>query len=1192
MSSHLALVRFFFTEVFPSRWSSRRGFPRLLALVVGLSAARAATPVPTPVDYAAEIKPILLTRCYACHGGLQQKAGLRLDTGVLARRGGKSGAAVVPGDVAKSLLFARVTATNASERMPQEGDPLKPEQIELLRRWIAQGAVSPAGEKGEPDPREHWAFQPPVRPAVPALAALPANSGAETRAAIRNPLDAYIAAEHRQHGLTALPEAGKGVVLRRVYLDLIGLPPTREELQAFLADARTDAYERVVERLLDDPRHGERWARHWMDLWRYADWFGRRMVPDVWNSAPQIWRWRDWIVRSLNTDRGYDRMLREMLAADEVAPGDDDAVVATGYLVRNWYALNPNQWMRDNVKHTGKAFLGLTFNCAHCHDHKYDPITQRDYFGFRAFFEPIYPRQDRVPGEADPGKYQDYDYSTLRKIVRTGLVRVFDQKADAPTWFYTGGDERNRVTNRPPVQPSMPGFLGGDSVRLQEIALPLAAYYPGMRAVNQATELAQRREAITTAETELAVAKKAATEIPAALREAVKKAETALEEATEKAAESGQPAALEGKQSLVLDATTGRRVLNHPLAGLPALPEGTAIRWQMKLLLDGNANVQLAKDTQAGLTAAYVAFTKGRILAYQPGTTKEAEVGKYDQTAKQDTFNVALVLEPKADCALLTVTSLSDQAVLVKGVPTAINGWNPVTNKNQGLMLDVHAGTVVAFDELVVTLPGAATPAVRIDFEPPKYADGKDVAGVDGWEVSKFCAAPATSVVSATACAPGLRELQQTVTQARQAVAARALPVAAAEAKLAAARTELASATARIAAEGAKYGAGGVARATLTTNQIDTLVRAASRAEREAAVRANEAKLAAGNLALAQAEGLPMTDKTRAAAIKTAGKTVTDSGTALAAAKAALGDEKKATTYTPLSPVYPPKSTGRRRALAEWIGAKENPLTARVAVNHIWAWHFHEPLVRTVNDFGRFGARPTHPELLDWLAVEFMESGWSMKHLHRLVVTSAAYRRASEIPNSELRIPNSGDSENRLLWRMNTGRMEAEVVRDSILHLAGELDAKLGGQELENKEMATTTRRSLYYAVFPELGGAGEFTGLFDAPDPNECYRRSRSIIPQQALGLTNSKLVHDQSVNLARRVGAPNSDAARLDNPAFITAAFEHILSRPPSRAELAECAGYLQQQTAALAKDGVSRARESLVRALLNQNDFLTVR
>ena len=1074
-------------------------------------------------------------------------------------------------------------------------------------------AASPGGEKGQPDPREHWAFRAPVRPAVPALAARtsPASGGANNAAA-RNPIDAFLEIEHRKAGLTPLPPAEKGVLLRRVYLDLVGVPPTREELRAFLADPRRDAYERVVGRLLDDPRHGERWARHWMDVWRYSDWFGRRMVPDVWNSAPQIWRWRDWIVRSLNTDKGYDRMIHEMLAADEVAPGDDDAVVATGYLVRNWYALNPNQWMRDNVEHTGKAFLGLTFNCAHCHDHKYDPITQQDYFGFRAFFEPIYVRQDRVAGEADPGKFQDYDYSTLRKIVRTGLVRVFDQKADAPTWFYTGGDERNRLTNRPPVRPSMPAFLGGERATVREVALPLGAFYPGLRAANRETELALRRAAIAAAETELAAAKKSAGEIPAALRAALTKAETALAEATEKVAEAGQPAALAGKQSLVLDATTGRRILNHPLAGLKSLPEGTGIRWQMKLLLDGEANVQLAKDTQAGLTAAYVAFNKGKIMAYQPGTTTEIAVGKYDITAKQDTFDVALVLEPKADRALLTVTSVGDHAVLVKGVPTAINGWNPVTHTNQGITFDAHAGTVTVFDELVVTLPGAATPAVRVDFESPKYADGKDAVGIDGWEASKFCVAPGTSVVSATACAPGLRAQQQLVAQARQAVAAKALVVSVPEAKLAAARGELASVTARITAENAKHGPGAATVATATTaattattattNQLATLARVASKAEREAAVQANEAKLAGGKLALAQAEALALDDKTRAAASKTAGKTVTDAETALAAAKTALGDEKQAAAYTPLSPVYPAKSTGRRRALAEWIGARENPLTARVAVNHVWAWHFHEPLVRTVYDFGRFGARPTHPELLDWLAVEFMESGWSLKHLHRLVVLSDAYRRSSgaaagaAVVNASTNQPanaaNAVDSENRLLTRMNIGRMEAEVVRDSILHLAGELDGKLGGQELENKDMPTTTRRSLYYAVFPELGGAGEFTGLFDAPDPNECYRRSRSIVPQQALALTNSKLVHDHSANLARRLRAALPEAERAQPAALVTAAFEQVLNRVPSAKEQRECEQFLLGVDGKGGAEILAKRSEALIRVLLSHHDFLTIR
>ncbi len=160
-------------------------------------------------------------------------------------------------------------------------------------------------------------------------------------------------------------------------------------MHAFLADPTDAAYEQVVDRLLASPRYGERWARHWMDVWRYSDWYGRRAVPDVINSYAQIWRWRDWIVRSLNEDKGYDRMVQEMLAADEIAPTDDDNLVATGFLVRNFYRWNYNSWMKDNVEHTGKAFLGLTFNCAHCHDHKYDPITHEDYFAFRAFFEPL-----------------------------------------------------------------------------------------------------------------------------------------------------------------------------------------------------------------------------------------------------------------------------------------------------------------------------------------------------------------------------------------------------------------------------------------------------------------------------------------------------------------------------------------------------------------------------------------------------------------------------------------------------------------------------------------------------------------------------------------------------------------------------------------------------------------------------------
>ncbi|PAW86339.1 MAG: hypothetical protein B9S33_08340 [Pedosphaera sp. Tous-C6FEB] len=1163
---------------------------RVLPLMVALCFAGVAGGA-DKVDYAKDIKPLLRERCYACHGALQQKSGLRLDTTDLMKRGGKHGPALVARKPEQSRLLTKVSATDLAERMPPEGDALKPEQLELLRRWIAAGSPAPKDEKPEPSPSDHWAFRPIVRPPLPKLGS--------RQSAIGNPVDAFINSRLAAARLTPLPPAEKPVLLRRVYIDLIGLPPTREELHAFLADTSPDAYERVVDRLLNDPRHGERWARHWMDVWRYSDWFGRRQVPDVWNSAPQIWRWRDWIVKSLNADHGYDRMVKAMLAADEIAPLDDETAVATGYLVRNWYALNPNEWMRANVEHTGKAFLGLTFNCAHCHDHKYDPITQADYFSFRAFFEPLYVRQDRWPGEADPGPFQDYDYSKNRKVVRLGSVRVFDKDAAARTWFYTGGDERNRLTNRPPVLPTMPEFLGGKSLQVASVSLPPAASYPGLRPAIQETELKERRAAVATAEAELAGLKRTNVTSTAAQRDALAKAEADFNTALAEAAKSGKPASLAGKQSLMLDATTGRRILSHALPGLPELADGATVRYQFRILADKHTNFQLGKDVPAGLTAAYVAFVGGKIQAYSPGTTKEFDAGRYDFTNGQHTFEVTLALEPKADRALLTVRSLNDAKTLVDRAPTAINGWNPAKNKNQGIFLDAQAGTVVVWDELSIS--AGSGKSFHFDFESPRYPDGKDAVGVEGWVASGFSVAPATSTVSSIALNRSLADKRLAVLGARRVLELPTLTQAAAESKLTAARAELRSAEARLAADTAKYSGA----------PVSAPARIASLAEREAAVASAKSKFATGQFALAEAEAKSTTNTTRAAALTAAGKQITDAQAALTKAEAALTDSKLAETYTAFSPVYPRESTGRRKALAEWIASRQNPLTARVAVNHIWLRHFHEPLVASVSDFGRSGKPPTHPELLDWLAAEFMESGWSMKHLHRLIVTSAAYRRSSsayalrithydpvkrnDVKRKEEQRNATSDPENRLLWRMNPGRMEAEVVRDSILHLAGALDPRMGGQELENKDALTTTRRSLYYSFNPESDGRSEFSALFDAPDPNDCYRRTRSVIPQQALALTNSKLVHDHAAAIVARASSPARSpgvSPGLDHAAFITAAYEQILTRPPTRAELAECEAFIAKQSTPTPKDGEARARESLVRALLNQNDFLTVR
>lgn len=935
------------------------------------------------VTYLQHVKPILQQRCYACHGALKQESELRLDTTELLLKGGSSGPSVIAGKPDAGELTHRIMSSDPTIRMPPEGSPLSDDEISQIRQWILQGAQGPVHETPESDPREHWAFQKPMK------SELPSQSTASGRT---NPIDAFIEAELEAAGLQPRPRADKATLLRRVSLDLIGLPPTREELQSFLADESPDAYESAVDRLLNDQRHGERWGRHWMDVWRYSDWYGRRDVNDVRNSASQMYRWRDWIIRSLNQGRGYDRMVREMLAADEISPEDYDAGVATGYLIRNYYSLNANDWMRSSVEHTGKAFLGLTFNCAHCHDHKYDPITHDDYFRMRAFFEPMFIRQDRVPGEADPGIFQDYTYSGTRAVQRLGAVRVYDRSADAPTWFYTGGDERNRVTERGSILPGVPAFLENAAIRIEPFVLPPMAWYPGLRPEIQDT-------------------------IRSTAAAALHQAEQARD-----AAHASHVAAPESVEQQLLE------------------------------------------------------------------------------------------VEREYEAALQTAGS------------------------------NEH---------------------------------------------------------------PAIQALTAKLQAARRAARLPSLQLEAADAGVVWAQAELMSLDARIAADRAKY-------AEMPAENLQPLIRRASHLEREATLRKAEADVVTAEFAVATAEARPSDDAARAQAIETAMNRLTSANAVRETALSAMTDEQLSETWSPLTPQYPQQSTGRRRALAEWITDRENPLTARVAVNHIWARHFHSPLVAGMYDFGRNGASPTHPELLDWLAVEFMDSGWDMKHLHRMIVTSETYRRDSRTSSNDRPQSQGGehtkfrtedfadgvsrDPENRLLWRMNTSRMEAEVVRDSLLYTSGRLDLRMGGVELENADALTTTRRSLYYSVFPESGGRSAFGELFDAPDPLDCYRRVSSIVPQQALALTNSELVSRSSSEIVRAWQSSEQKESGDHEEAFIIAMFEQILSRAPTEAEKRICLNSMEQQKLLATSEGSAeagtKARESLVRILFNHNDFLTIR
>jgi hypothetical protein len=338
-----------------------------------------------PVDFYGEIQPLIAVHCVRCHGAEKPKGGLRLTRREDALRGGASGeAAIVPGDSARSRLFRLVTSTDADERMPRKGRPLAAREIDLLRRWIDQGASWPEKD-------DYWAFQPPRRPAVkdPARA-----------------IDSLVLAKLESRGIAPSPPASRETLLRRVTFDLVGVPPSPEERDAFLADGATDAYERVVDRLLADPRHGERWARHWLDVARYAesDGFENDKI------RPHAWRYRDYVVRSLNDDKPYDRFVMEQIAGDELWPGDGDALIATGFSrLGAWDELCKNEkqrwqdYLNDATDTLGAAFLGLTLGCARCHDHKYDRVTMKDYYSLQAFLAGS--RRDRKPlpgGGADP----------------------------------------------------------------------------------------------------------------------------------------------------------------------------------------------------------------------------------------------------------------------------------------------------------------------------------------------------------------------------------------------------------------------------------------------------------------------------------------------------------------------------------------------------------------------------------------------------------------------------------------------------------------------------------------------------------------------------------------------------------------------------------------------------------------------
>ena len=834
------------------------------------------------IDYTTQVKPLLAEKCYSCHGRLKQESGLRIDTRSLM----VDAEVIVPGRAAESELFRRIVSKDDDQRMPppSEGSALKPKEVDVLRQWIDQGAIAPV-ESIPQSPLEHWAFQPIERPEVP-------------KSKHSHPVDAFLDEKRASVSLQTQPQAERGILLRRLHLDLIGLPPSLEQLR----DERP--WEEIVDELLTSPHHGERWGRHWMDVWRYSDWYG--LGAQLRYSQKHIWHWRDWIIESLNADKGYDQMIREMLAADEISPLDRDALRATGFLARNYYLFNRTTWLDSTIEHTGKAFLGLTLNCAKCHDHKYDPITHLDYYQMRAIFEPHQVRLDPVPGETD--------------FEKDGLPRVFDNHVDARTFVHLRGNPKT-PDKETPVRPRVPEFLADFQDEVTAIALPYQAYAPGARNYVQRDRL---REA----------------------NSAVEKAQQLLQ--------ASKPDAK------------------------PAL----------------KAKLAVAQAKLAALTA-----------------TIAAEKAKFASAFDKET---ARLLEKTA--AILQAEERIEAAKL----------------------------NVLVVDE-----------------------------------------------------------------KKKQA----------AEKELIAARAKL-------------------------------------------------AKAVRGEISYRPIRG----------------------------AKKAL--ESPAHKETDYSETYSASSTGRRTALANWITSRKNPLTARVAVNHVWMRHFGQPLVESVFDFGLRCPRPVNAELLDYLASEFMDSGWSFRHLHRLIVTSKTYQLSSSSINATENTL-AADSNNRFYWRMNGRRMESQVVRDSLLSLAGQLDTKMGGPSVDANK--SSNRRSVYFKHSRD--DQNKFLKTFNDADLFQCYRRSESIVPQQALALANSQLSMQMAEKIAARVVGLSEDNTKVPRDVRsekaqdvlhvqIENAFRLFLARPATEEETVESLRFFKEMSSIDNPPDQPTQFTRFIHALLNHNDFITIR
>jgi hypothetical protein len=989
------------------------------ALIAGSVLVRAQAPAPdavppqgsaAQVDFAREIQPILEKHCYECHGRSKARAQLRLHAPPFILKGGQSGSALTPGNGSTSLLIRRLLDANEEDRMPLDAEALPAATIALLERWIDQGAPMPAAAAAaDAEVEEHWAYVPPRRPRLPDVA---------ERGWPRTPVDRFVLARLEREGLAPSEEAGRATLLRRLSLDLIGLPPSPAEVDAFLADRSPDAYERAVERLLASPHYGERWARPWLDLARYADTNGYEK-----DNRRSIWKFRDWVIDAFNADMPFDRFTVEQIAGDMLPDAGVSQRIASGFhrnaMTNEEGGVDPEESryevLVDRVNTTATVWLGTTLACAQCHNHKYDPFSQKDYFRFLAFFASS-DFQSRTFGDG---------------------TRYFEPTLDLAT----------------PEQEGARKALQADIDRLDA---ELKTMTPELRAAQEEWE-ARLREASSqwTRVTPSAVRATNGTRLAVAADGSV--------------LASGPNPALTSytvTAETPLQGITGVRLEALPDASLPRGGPGRDGYGHFRVT---GLRVAAAPLGAAAGAAAPIEISTVKVddsaAAFDPGDLLGRKAAGYSRKGGSWAIN-----------AMRDTERVPRHAVLAAAEPLGHPAGTRLT-----VTIDHLEGTIgQGIGRFALSVTTAADPLAGADLP----ARLRPVLARPAAERSRAEADDIAAVFRAAT--PLLKERRDALAKARKALADLQIP------------------------------------STLVMKERHSFERPSYELRERGSFEAKGERVYA----------------------------------ATPASLHAMRDDR------PIN----------RLGLAHWLVDRRNPLVARVAVNRMWEQLFGRGLVETSEDFGTQSSAPSHPDLLDWLAVEFMENGWSQKALLRTIVLSSTYRQSSVVP------PGLADRDpyNRLLARGPRVRLEAETIRDSALAASGLLSRKMYGPSVfppqpdgiwnmpYNADRWVTSagedryRRSLY--TFWRRTSPYPSFMTFDATSRELCtVRRVRTNTPLQALTLLNDPA----ALETARALAARMIDAAGDDRG---RAAFgvKLVLARPATDTELDRLVAFFESERA----------------------------